>query len=79
MNRVNEELGDISSLEMDVYPLYWTASRATNNDVAVGAVSIAGSNLKGDVMPYDEIHKKLLLNASVILEQLGYLQSALRQ
>jgi len=79
MDKVNEELGDIASLEMDTYPLYWTALRSTNKDIAVGAVSIAGSNLKGDVMPYEEVHKRLLLNASVLLEQLGYLQAALHR
>jgi len=77
MKKVEEELGDISTLEMDTYPLYWTALRATEKNIAVGAVSIAGSNLKGDVLPYDQIHKQLLMIASILLEQLGYLQSAL--
>ena len=77
MEKVEKELGDISSFEMDTYPLYWTSLRATEKNIAVGAVSIAGSNLKGDVLPYEQIHKQLIIVASILLEQLGYLQAAL--
>lgn len=78
VEKVQAELGPIASLEMDTYPLYWTSARATKKDVFAGAVSIAGSNLKGEVLPYEEIHKRLLQVAPVLLEQLGNLQSTLQ-
>lgn len=77
MEKLEAECGKISSLEMDTYPLVWTANRAAEkNSIWTGAVSIAGSNLKGEYLPTEKIEELLLKVAPVLLAQLGALQQA---
>jgi len=73
-DKVKEQCGDFASLEMETYPLFWTAHRSADHRVFSAAVSIAGSNLKGEVLPYPELHNKFLEIAPILMEQLGKLQ-----
>jgi uridine phosphorylase len=73
LDRIVAECGPISSLEMDTYPLLWTSLRAVAKDISSCAVSVVGSNLKGEFLPVQEIHEKLLKVAPVLLEALGQL------
>ena len=76
LERVEKECGNITSFEMDSYILLWTSLRAvSNNPIRSSVVSIAGADLDGHVLSDEELNKKLLAVAPVILEQLGNLQA----
>ncbi|OHT04547.1 hypothetical protein TRFO_27925 [Tritrichomonas foetus] len=73
---LEKECGKIASFEMDAYPLLWTSLRATEKDsIRSAVVSVVGADLKGNVISEDELNKKLLAVAPVLLEQLGNLQA----
>jgi uridine phosphorylase len=76
LQRIVEKCGEIASLEMDTYPLLWMSARATREPIWSGAVSLVGSNLKGDVLPPEEILKRLDAVGTVMLAQLAALQGA---
>jgi uridine phosphorylase len=71
---VEKEMGPIATYEMDTYPLYWIAGREVNHEIRTGCVSVVNSDLKGNVLPADELRKRQVEVAKVILEQLGKLQ-----
>ncbi|EAY06260.1 hypothetical protein TVAG_034390 [Trichomonas vaginalis G3] len=72
--KVEAELGKIDSLEMDTYPLYWTALREVNHQIEAACVTVVNSDAKGNAMNIEELRKRQLEVAAVILEQLGKLQ-----
>lgn len=76
MERITKECGEIDSLEMDTYPLLWTARRAAKNDISAGAISVVGADLNGKVYNENELHSKLLQIAPWILQQLGAIQES---
>ena len=71
---VEKELGSISSYEMDTYQLYYTSQRETNKLISSGCVTIVNSDFKGNALNEDELTKKQLQVAAVILDQLAALQ-----
>ena len=71
---VEKEEGPIATYEMDTYPLYWIAGREVNHEIRTGCVSVVNSDLEGHVLPAEELRKKQIEVAKVILEQLGNLQ-----
>jgi uridine phosphorylase len=76
LEKITDVCGPIASLEMDTYPLLWMSRRATGLPIWSGCVSLVGSDLKGNVLPADEIEKRLEDIARVMLAQLAALQSA---
>ncbi|EAY14084.1 purine nucleoside phosphorylase, putative [Trichomonas vaginalis G3] len=74
LQKVEAELGKIDTLEMDTYPLYWTALREVNHDIKTAAISIVNSDANGHALPVEELRKRQVEVAAVILEQLGKLQ-----
>lgn len=71
---VEKELGKISSYEMDTYQLYYTSLREANKLISSGCVTIVNSDFKGKVINEDELSKKELQVAAVILDQLAKFQ-----
>jgi len=76
LERVTAQCGPIASLEMDTYPLLWMSLRATGDAIWSGAVSVVGSNLKGEVWPEEQIKERVVAIGAVMLAQLAALQSA---
>lgn len=74
LEKVQAELGKIDSLEMDTYPLYWTALREVNKDIHAACVTVVNSDANGHAMSTEDVRKRQLEVAAVILEQLGKLQ-----
>ena len=74
VEKVIQEEGPIATFEMDTYPLYWIAGREVNHNIRTGCVSVVSSDLEGNVLPADELRKRQVEVAKVILEELGKLQ-----
>lgn len=76
LERLEKECGKIASFEMDAYILLWTSLQATEkHSIRSAVVSVVGADLNGKVLPEEEIHKKQLSIAPVLLEQLANLQA----
>jgi len=71
---VEKECGKIATFEMDTYPLYWTSLREVNHQIRAGAVSVVSSDMNGNLLKDEDLQKRQLEAAAVILEQLGKLQ-----
>lgn len=74
IEKLQEKCGKIDSLEMDTYPLYWTALREVNHEISAGCLSVVSSHIEGKAMSQEDLRKRQLEVAAVILEQLGNLQ-----
>lgn len=73
-NKLNEKCGPISTFEMDTYMLYWTALREYQKNIKTGAISVVSADMEGHVLSSEELLKRQLEVAAVVLEKLGELQ-----
>ncbi|EAY16342.1 hypothetical protein TVAG_359510 [Trichomonas vaginalis G3] len=74
MKKLNEKCGTISTFEMDTYMLYWTALREFQKNIKTGAISVVSADMDGHILPTEELIKRQVEAAKVILEKLGELQ-----
>ena len=74
IDKVEKEEGPIATFEMDTYPLYWTALREVNKNIKTGCISVVNSDFKGNCLSQEELRKKQVEIAKIILEELGKLQ-----
>ena len=74
MAKVTEKCGTIATLEMDTYMLYWTALREAHHEIKTGAVSVVSADMDGHVLSSEDLLKRQIEVAKVILEELGKLQ-----
>jgi hypothetical protein len=76
LSALTEKAGQISSLEIDAYPLLWVSAKEVAKDIWNGSVRVAGSNLKGDFLPSEEIFADIIKIAPALLAQLEALRGA---
>jgi uridine phosphorylase len=74
--RIIQACGPISSFEMDTFSLLWMSLAATGDEIWAGAISVIGSNLRGDVWPAEKIRDRMLVIGKMMLAQLAALQNA---
>ena len=74
LEKLVKECGEISTFEMDAYPLLWTSLREVDNNIDSAVVSIVSSDFKGNILKDIELQNRQLEVAKIILDQLSKLQ-----
>lgn len=60
LSELQQKCGQIATLEMEAYPLFWLASRSSDSSIAVAAVSVVGSDLNRDLIQNVDALKSLV-------------------